>query len=178
MKYNGELFIARHKAINDPNFDSGKMAKMLGKAVDLLNHNYDKDEIAKIVARISLGIGRHSDDQEYICSEFVDECFKQLEIEITHDSKGFIYPEHVEQILTSNLCMKSASYTFCKYLLFTTLLDKIFCEIYLPSFLCGFLCFRAPSYLLTIFKNIQVVYPEDAQRSVEKLNQSHTKDKL
>ena len=94
-KYNGELYIARHLCINDPDFENKKMKKMLGKAVDLLNHNYDKDEIAKIFARISLGIGRHSDDQEYICSEFVEECFKQLEIELLHDSKGFIYPEHI-----------------------------------------------------------------------------------
>lgn len=94
-KYNGELYIARHLSINDPDFENKKMKKMLGKAVDLLNHNYDKDEIAKIFARISLGIGRHSDDQEYICSEFVEECFKQLEIELLHDSKGFIYPEHI-----------------------------------------------------------------------------------
>lgn len=95
MKYNGELFIARHVSISDTYFDNGRLKKMLGKAVDLLNHNYDKDEIAKIIARISLGIGRHSDDQEYICSEFVDECFKQLKIELSHDSNGFIYPEHI-----------------------------------------------------------------------------------
>lgn len=93
--YNGELYIARHEVINSPNFDEEKLKRMFGKAVDLLNRNYDKDEIAQIVARIGLGIGRHKDDDEYICSEFVDECFKELEIELFRDQKGFILPEHI-----------------------------------------------------------------------------------
>lgn len=93
--YNGELYIARHEIIESPNFDKDKLKSMFGKAVDLLNRNYDKNEIAKIVARIGLGIERHRDDDEYICSEFVDECFKELEIELLHDQKGFIFPEHI-----------------------------------------------------------------------------------
>ena len=94
-KYNGTLYIARHEELANPQFDKEKIKKMLGKAVDLLNRSYDKDEIAKIVSRIGLGIGRHKDDDEYICSEFVDECFKQLEIVFQRDSEGFIYPEHI-----------------------------------------------------------------------------------
>ncbi|MFF2287213.1 YiiX/YebB-like N1pC/P60 family cysteine hydrolase [Peribacillus butanolivorans] len=93
--YNGELYIARHEVIESPNFDKEKLKSMFGKAVDLLNRNYDKDEIAKIVARIGLGIGRHRDDDEFICSEFVDECFKELEIELLSDQKDFIFPEHI-----------------------------------------------------------------------------------
>ena len=94
-KYNGKLYVGRHAAVDDPNFDKEKIKRMLGKAVDLLNRNYDKGEIAEIVARIGLGIGRHRDDEEYICSEFVDECFKQLDIELLGDSIGFLYPEHI-----------------------------------------------------------------------------------
>ena len=94
-KYNGELYIARHEVINNTNFDKRKIKKMFEKVVDLLNRNYDIDEIAKIASRISLGIGRHHDDYEYTCSEFIDECFKQLEIEVSHDAKGFIFPEHI-----------------------------------------------------------------------------------
>jgi hypothetical protein len=94
-KYNGEIYVARHEVLDSPDFDKEKIKRMLGKAVDLLNRNYDKDEIAKIVSRIGLGIGRHRDDDEYICSEFVDECFKQLEIELSRDSRGFIFPEHI-----------------------------------------------------------------------------------
>ncbi|MEH7754765.1 YiiX/YebB-like N1pC/P60 family cysteine hydrolase [Bacillus toyonensis] len=94
-KYNGEMYIARHKEIENNDFHTEKIMKMFEKAMDFLNRNYDKDEIAKIVARIGLGIGRHKDDDEYICSEFVDECFKQLEIEFSRDSMGYILPEHI-----------------------------------------------------------------------------------
>jgi hypothetical protein len=94
-KYNGEMFVARHEVVASPDFDKEKIKAMCGKAIDLLNRNYDKDEIAKIVARIGLGIGRHSDDFEYMCSEFVDECFQQLGIELSRDPMGFIFPEHI-----------------------------------------------------------------------------------
>ena len=92
-KYNGEIYVARHEVIDSLDFDKEKIKRMFGKAVDLLNRNYDKDMIAQIVARIGLGIGRHGD--EYICSEFVDKCFKELEIEFSRDQMGFIYPEHI-----------------------------------------------------------------------------------
>ena len=92
-KYKGELYIARHELVD--NLDKEKMKKMFNKAIDLLNHNYDKDEIAQIVARIGLGIGKHENDKDYICSEFVETCFKELEIELLYDDKGFIVPEHI-----------------------------------------------------------------------------------
>ena len=94
-KYNGEMYVARHEVVDSSDFDKEKIKSMCGKAIDLLNRNYDKDEIAKIVARISLGIVRHTEDFEYMCSEFVDECYKQLEIELTRDPMGFIFPEHI-----------------------------------------------------------------------------------
>lgn len=94
-KYNGELYIARHEMISNSNFDKEKIKKMFGKVINLLNRNYDIDEIAKIASRIGLGIGKHNDDYEYTCSEFVDECFRHLEIELSRDSRGFIFPEHI-----------------------------------------------------------------------------------
>ncbi|QUW23699.1 hypothetical protein JSQ81_09450 [Sporosarcina sp. Marseille-Q4063] len=93
--YNGEMYVARHEVVDSPDFDKEKIKSMCGNAINLLNRNYDKEEIAKIVARIALGIGRHRDDEEYMCSEFVDECFMQLEIEISRDPMGFIFPEHI-----------------------------------------------------------------------------------
>lgn len=94
-KYDGEMYLARHDEIDSPAFDKNKINKMLGIAVDLLNRNYDKEEIARIVARVGLGIGKHKDDNEYICSEFVDECFKQMDIVFRRDPMGFIFPEHI-----------------------------------------------------------------------------------
>lgn len=89
--YDGRLFMARYKQ----ELDKDKIKQMLGRAADLLNRKYDKDEIGKIILRITTGIGKHKTDNEYICSEFIDECFKEIEIVFERDKKGFIFPEHI-----------------------------------------------------------------------------------
>lgn len=96
-KYNGEIYVARYKDFDTPDFDKEKLNNMFESAIKLLNRNYDKAEIAKIVARIGLNVGKHQDNDEYICSEFVDVCFKQIEIEFPRDQGGFIYPEHIAE---------------------------------------------------------------------------------
>ncbi|HLD24222.1 MAG TPA: YiiX/YebB-like N1pC/P60 family cysteine hydrolase [Sulfuricurvum sp.] len=63
--------------------------------IDELTQPYDKDEIAKIMARIALGRGKKSRDREYICSELVYECFSRAGIEFTFNKKGFISPEDI-----------------------------------------------------------------------------------
>jgi hypothetical protein len=68
---------------------------MLGKAADILNRKYDVDEIAEMLARLTLGLGAHKDDDAYICSEFVDVCFKEIGIHFPRDARGFIFPEHI-----------------------------------------------------------------------------------
>ncbi len=95
QRYVGKLYVGRHETLNDPNFEKGKLPRLVGKAIDLLNRSYDKNGIAEIVARIGLGIGRNKNDEQYICSEFVDECFRQIHIKFPRDPKGFIYPEHI-----------------------------------------------------------------------------------
>ena len=91
--YDGKLYIARHKQLNE---DGGeKQNTIIVKGLSLLNKNYDKSEIAQIVARIGLGVGKHRDNEEFICSEFVDVCFKEADICFTSDKKGFIFPEHI-----------------------------------------------------------------------------------
>jgi hypothetical protein len=89
--YNGRLFLGRYNAALDPD----KVNLMLGKAADSLNKPYDKDEIAKILARVTIGLGKHGDNDAYICSEFVDVCFKAIGITFPRDPKGFIFPEHI-----------------------------------------------------------------------------------
>ena len=89
--YNGRLFLARHK----DNFTKTNVNKMLGRAADLLNRKYDQDEIGKIMWRITTGLGKHKTDNEYICSEFVDECFQEIGITLERDQNGFIFPEHI-----------------------------------------------------------------------------------
>jgi hypothetical protein len=68
---------------------------MMSKAIDSLNQNYDPAELVRILTRIKLGIGRHKENEEYICSEFVDQCFKQIGVRFPRTKEGFIYPEHI-----------------------------------------------------------------------------------
>jgi hypothetical protein len=89
--YNGRLFLGRYNAA----IDQPKTTQMLGKAADLLNRKYDKEEIAQILARVTIGLGRHSDNNAYICSEYVDVCFQKIGINFPRDPKGFIFPEHI-----------------------------------------------------------------------------------
>ena len=97
--YPGGLVLARHE-----DFAKKATPAKLGKfgrfAVDLFGYPYDKDEIAKIAARISTSYLPFSSkekadlkpDREYICSEYAYECYKSIGIEIKHDRRGFIAP--------------------------------------------------------------------------------------
>jgi hypothetical protein len=60
-----------------------------------LTQPYDKDEIAKILARITLGIGKKERDREYICSELVYECYFHAGKNFAFNPKGFISPEDI-----------------------------------------------------------------------------------
>ena len=63
--------------------------------IDELTQPYDKDEIAKIMARIALGVGKKERDREYICSELVYECFANAGRNFDYNAKGFISPEDI-----------------------------------------------------------------------------------
>lgn len=89
--YHGRLFLARHSQA----LDEGKISRMLGRAADLLNRRYDIDALGRIFLRVTTGIGKHKADDEYLCSEFVDECFREIGVTFQRDEKGFIYPEHI-----------------------------------------------------------------------------------
>lgn len=91
--YKGRLFIARHRVFTSAGQD--QVNCVFGRAADLLNCNYDKGDIAKIVARISLGIGRRDQDEAFICSEFVAECMKEIGVTFPSDAGSFVYPEHI-----------------------------------------------------------------------------------
>ena len=97
--YPGRIVIARHgdfKAKATPD----KLRRFGQFAVDLFGYPYDKDEIVKIAARIAASFLPFSAadkkalkrDREYICSEYVWECYKSFGIRIAHDRKGFVAP--------------------------------------------------------------------------------------
>ena len=97
--YPGGLVLARHKDFE--NKATEKKRQKFGQfAVDLFDYPYDKNEIAKIAARIAISWLPFSSkekkelkpDREYICSEYAWECYRHIGIPITHDSKGFVAP--------------------------------------------------------------------------------------
>lgn len=88
--YKGRIVLGRCK---DVDIDIvGRLAKF---GIDELTRPYDKDEVAKIMARVVLGIGKKERDREYICSELVYECFSNAGREFGYDERGFISPENV-----------------------------------------------------------------------------------
>jgi hypothetical protein len=93
MPYSGELMIARHKDMCESHIE-----KLSQHAVDLLGHQYDSAEIARIASRIATSFVSKgqcelpTQDDVYICSEYVYECFKSIGIMI-HHSCGFVAPK-------------------------------------------------------------------------------------
>lgn len=88
--YRGSIVVARCDE-----FDSGRLADMVGFGIDELTRPYDRDEIGKIVARIALGRGRSKRDREYICSELVWECFHRAGKTFAYNPKGFVSPADI-----------------------------------------------------------------------------------
>lgn len=96
--YPGLVAIARHRGFEKV---SKNRLRQLGRfAVDLFGYPYDKDEIAKIAVRVAASHVPFTPkdkkalkrDREYICSEYVEECYRRLSIRIQHDRRGFIAP--------------------------------------------------------------------------------------
>ena len=97
--YPGGIAIARHKHFATKASDK-KLYQFGQFAVDLFGYPYDKDEVVKIAARIGASYLPFTKkykktlkrDREYICSEYVWECYWQLGIRIPHNPSGFIAP--------------------------------------------------------------------------------------
>ena len=97
--YPGGVALARHGAF-EATATKKKLRRFGQFAADLFGYPYDKDEIVKIAARIAASFlpFRGKDrkalkrDREYICSEYVWECYRHLGIRIEYDPKGFIAP--------------------------------------------------------------------------------------
>lgn len=104
--YNGGIILARHKRFSEVVHDDQRLKTFGQFAVDLFGYPYDKNEIAKIAARISAQklnfTGKEQRelkrDKEYICSEYVWECFNAVGIKVPHDKKGFISPADFARI--------------------------------------------------------------------------------
>jgi len=94
--YKGRLALARHRQF-ERNYSPERMRSMAQFAVDRFARPYDEDEIARIMARIAgsfLGFekGEIQRDEEYICSEYVYECYRCFGLTVNHNPLGFISP--------------------------------------------------------------------------------------
>lgn len=88
--YKGRVVLARCS-----NITTETISHLSSFGIDELTQPYDKDEIAKILARVILGKGKKKRDREYICSELVYECFSHAGVEFGFNKKGFISPEDI-----------------------------------------------------------------------------------
>lgn len=94
--YNGRLAIARHSEFIVKNTPE-KIKDLAQFAVDRFAYPYDEEEIGRITARIvgaKLGFKPKElvRNQEYICSEYVYECYRKIGIKIKQGNSGFIAP--------------------------------------------------------------------------------------
>ena len=77
-----------------------KLTELAQYAVDQFGYPYDKDEIAKIAARILASkvpftkkqLKKIEPDREFICSEYVARCYEQVGLDVLWDQLGFIAP--------------------------------------------------------------------------------------
>jgi hypothetical protein len=92
----GQMVLARHAEFESK---SAEVPKMIGVASDRLGAEFRPQEITKIGLRIVAGaLNRKMPrlleaDDEFICSEYVDQCYRAIGIEIPWDGRGFIAPD-------------------------------------------------------------------------------------
>ncbi len=95
--YRGRLAIARHRLFQEK-CDAAALQRMAQFAVDRFSYPYDEDEIARITLRLvgaALGFKKRElkRGEEFICSEYVYECYQRIGIQIRYDSSGFVAPK-------------------------------------------------------------------------------------
>ncbi len=97
--YPGGMAIIRNSKFSEL-VTSAKLSELSRYAVDQFGYPYDKDEIAKIAARILASkvpftpqqMEKIQPDREFICSEYVARCYAQAGIDVQWNQLGFIAP--------------------------------------------------------------------------------------
>ena len=95
--YPGKIVLARHAEIES----KGGLQALIHYAIDCMGDPFSPAEIAKIGLRIAFARtgrtmpGNLRPKDEFICSEYVDRCYRQVGIEIPWDGKGFIAPADI-----------------------------------------------------------------------------------
>ena len=95
--YPGEIILARHDkiaAIED-------LTPLMDDAIDLMGARFSPGEILKIALRITVGrLDKHmpeplKSNDEFICSEYVDRCYRRIGVEIKWNGRGFVSPADI-----------------------------------------------------------------------------------
>ncbi len=97
--YPGGMAIIRNREFAT-RIDAAKLKQLSQYAIDLFGYPYDKEEIAKIAARIlaskvpftSRQMRKIAPDREFICSEYVARCYEQVGLHVRWNQLGFISP--------------------------------------------------------------------------------------
>jgi hypothetical protein len=94
--YPGTLFIARHR---DFPTDLSTQSMFRGPSADRLGSAYDNRQIAAIALRIvgaKLGLSPREarDDSIFICSEAIDERYRNFGLQVPFDPAGYVAPRH------------------------------------------------------------------------------------
>ena len=97
--YPGGLAVIRNRKFAQ-SIDRDKLTELARYAIDHFGYSYDKDEIAKIAARILSSkvfftekqMKKIAPDREFICSEYVARCYEHVGLTVQWNQLGFIAP--------------------------------------------------------------------------------------
>lgn len=97
--YPGGIAVIRHRDFSR-RVDAQKLAELAGFAVDRLGRPYDREDIARIAARIMAAKCQFTDEQllkierneDYICSEYVARCYEQVGLPVRQRNPAFVAP--------------------------------------------------------------------------------------
>ena len=86
--YKGQMVVAQVQ----PAIDEAQVKRAISFGMDELTKPYDNFEILRIAMRIMLRIGRRTRDRKYICSELVNDCFRQAGVHF-HLIDNYVSPD-------------------------------------------------------------------------------------
>ncbi len=95
--YPGKIILARHSGIASRDH----LLPLIDYAIDCMGDPFSAAEIAKIASRIAFARfdtpmpESLKAKDEFICSEYVDRCYRTVGVELTWDGKGFIAPADI-----------------------------------------------------------------------------------
>ena len=95
--YPGKIVLARHDGLQR----MSDINAVVDDAIDLMGCRFSPAEIVKIATRIVFGrFDRHMPQRlrpkdEFICSEYVDRCYRKVGVEIRWNGRGFISPADI-----------------------------------------------------------------------------------